>query len=641
MSLRLHHAARILRAASYGRSAWDIQLPTPVGPTAVFSTPTLDFPPQQVGTTSAAQTVTLTNNSSTALSISNIAASSGFAETNTCGTSLAAGANCTISVTFAPTTFGPLTGSVTVTDNAASGSPQTVNLKGKGFSGAVSLSPTSLSFGNQLVGTTSTAKTVTLANSSSAALYITGFASANDFSVAIGNCPLSPNTLAAGAACQFSVTFSPRAMGQFAEQIWVTDSATDSPQAIAVTGAGIAPVLTFSPESLDFGYQKVGTAATLSTALENTGTAGLEITNISSVLGAPFTESNDCPLSPLTIPPGGSCTATFRFAPTTWGQYGASPGLEVTDNAISGTAMGFVGGKAYSGAVTLSSTNVNFGTVQIAQTATQTVTLTNSGDLPLYILGNSNNNDFNFYGDGNGSLTQTNNCPFSPLTLPAGANCTITFSFTPAWVGGMAMDMDIADSAVGFRQTISLTGSGSTPDFSLSVVGSGSASITPGGTASYQVAVAPSGGFNQTVTFACTGAPSRSTCAVSPSSVTLDGTNAQNVKVTVTTTAPSLVPPGPTGTPLLPGGSAINYWWIALLMMAGMLALAFNQRRRRVSLLAGAVLLAALAVSCGGGGGGGGGTVTNPGTPKGTYTLAVTGTSGSLQHQTTLQLTVQ
>ena len=78
-------------------------------------------------------------------------------------------------------------------------------------------------------------------------------------------------------------------------------------------------------------------------------------------------------------------------------------------------------------------------------------------------------------------------------------------------------------------------------------------------------------------------------------------------------------------------------------MMMCALALAFNQRRRRVSLLAGAVLLAALAMSCGGGGGGGGGggTTTIPGTPKGTYTLTVTGTSGSLQHQTTMKLTVQ
>src|SRR5260370_16006660 len=95
-------------------------------PVASVSPTSLTFASQTTGTTSAAQTVTLSNTGNAALTItSSIAASGDFAEANTCGSSVAAGANCTIGVTFTPTASGTRTGTLSITDNA-SGSPQTV-----------------------------------------------------------------------------------------------------------------------------------------------------------------------------------------------------------------------------------------------------------------------------------------------------------------------------------------------------------------------------------------------------------------------------------------------------------------------------------------------------------------------------------
>ena len=133
----------------------------------------VSFGNQNVGAKSAAQTVTLTNNGSLALSISSIALSgtnaSDFAQTNTCpsgSSTLAAGSSCTISVTFTPGANGARSATLVLSDTAKS-SPQSVALSGTGAAAApaVSLSPTSVNFGNQNVGSASSAQAVTLTNS--------------------------------------------------------------------------------------------------------------------------------------------------------------------------------------------------------------------------------------------------------------------------------------------------------------------------------------------------------------------------------------------------------------------------------------------------------------------------------------------
>jgi hypothetical protein len=105
----------------------------PSAATLSLSPASLTFASQEVHTSSAAQTVTVTNSGTAAASVSSIAASGDFAQTNTCGTSIAAGASCSVSVTFTPTASGSRTGNVTITSNA-SNSPTTVALSGTGAS---------------------------------------------------------------------------------------------------------------------------------------------------------------------------------------------------------------------------------------------------------------------------------------------------------------------------------------------------------------------------------------------------------------------------------------------------------------------------------------------------------------------------
>src|SRR5207244_877496 len=297
-------------------------------PTVSLSPTSLTFASQTVSSTSAAQAVALQNGTSSALSITSIAftgANSGdFAQTNNCGASLAAGASCSIDVTFTPTAIGARSATLTVTDNA-SNTPQTASVTGTG-AGLPGLSPSPVpSFGNQNVGATSAAQVVTLSNPTATALTITsiGFTGTNpgDFGQT-NNCPLSPSTLATNGTCTINVTFTPTVIGSRSATLTVTDNASNNPQTAGVSGTGASlPGLSPSPVP-DFGNQNVGTpSAAKAVTLSNPSSTALSITSIAFTGTNPgdFGQTNNCPLVPSTFAANETCTINVTFPPTATG----------------------------------------------------------------------------------------------------------------------------------------------------------------------------------------------------------------------------------------------------------------------------------------------------------------------------------
>src|SRR5207248_1952863 len=151
---------------------------------------------------------------------------------------------------------------------------------------AVSLSPTSLSFGNQNINTTSAAQTVTLTNSGGGSLTISSIAvtgtNAGDFAQT-NNCP---STLAAGASCTISVTFTPTASGTRSASVSITDNAAGSPQSVSLSGSGVALGTYFSDgfESGNFSQWTVPAfsgQATVQSTVVNSGTHAASFTNAS------------------------------------------------------------------------------------------------------------------------------------------------------------------------------------------------------------------------------------------------------------------------------------------------------------------------------------------------------------------------
>ena len=436
----------------------------------------LTFGSQLVGTTSAAQNVTLTNSGAAPLLISSIglggADAADFAQLSDCPlapTTLAPGSSCTISVTFTPSAAGSRAASVTVSDNAP-GNPHTITLAGTGVAPApaITLSPTSLAFGNRVVGTTSAAQDVTVTNSGTAPLTINsiGVAGANAGDFAQTNtCPLAPSTLAVGASCTISATFTPSATGSRTASVSIADDAPGGPHTVALSGTGIASGVTLAPTAIDFGNQLIGTTSSAQNAtLTNSGTAPLTISSIgvSGPNAGDFAQTNTCPLAPSTLAVGASCTISATFAPTTTGGRAAS--ISIADDApgtphsvaLSGT------GVAAAPAVTLAPASLGFGQQPVGTSSSpQDVTLTNSGTAALTIT------SVGIDGANTGDFSQTNACPLAPSTLAAGASCTISVTFGPTAAGARSASLSVADDATGSPHTVALSGTGTVSGVTL------------------------------------------------------------------------------------------------------------------------------------------------------------------------------
>lgn len=489
----------------------------------------------------------------------------------------------------------------------------------------VTLSSTSLTFADQLVGTASAAQSVRVTNNGSSvmtpSIAVTGnFAQTN-------TCVTS---LTPGMNCTIAVTFTPTATGARGGLLTITDSISGSQFMVPLSGTAVAPAVSLVPAKLTFANQAFGTTSAAQTVtLTNTGSGPLTISNIAT--SQDFAQTNTCGNS---VAAGANCSLSVTFTPTAAGTI--SGFLSITDNATgSQNAVTLTGTVTGGPGVSLSPSSLPLSAQFVGTTGQpQNVTITNTGNASLTISSITASGDF----------SQTNTCG---TAVSAGANCTISVTFKPTTGGTRTGTLSVSDNALGSPQTVGLTGTGQ--DFTVAPPSgsSTSASVAPGQPATYTLSVGGEGGLNQTVTFTCTGVPSEATCTVAPNPAA-PGTT---VTVSVSTIAPSAdsprsrrFPPNPPAFPK-PG----------VLLMLGLLLAGVTRTlqswrhpgmsrwRSTMVPLASALLLTLALAGCGGVGGSA--NVThNPGTPAGTYKLTVSGTVGSgssaLSHSMTLTLNV-
>jgi len=261
-----------------------------------------------------------------------------------------------------------------------------------------------------------------------------------------------------------------------------------------------------SPISLGFGSQNLGTtSAPQNVTLTNTGnfstTLKISSVGITGANSTEFAQTNNCGQS---LPPGGSCTVMVTFTPTAFGS--ASASLNITDNVTGSPQTVALTGSGQGPGVSLSPSNLSFPSQYVGTSGLpQSVKLMNIGNTALTIT--------------NVTASPSDFAPLSTCgsSVAPGASCSIGVFFDPTTSGTRNGTLTVTDSASRSPQTAASTGIGQ--DFSLAPGSQTTATVSPGQSASYKVAAAPGGGFNQTVTLSCTGAPAQSTCSVTCSPI--------------------------------------------------------------------------------------------------------------------------
>ena len=417
-----------------------VPLPNP-RPSAISFTPSSLSISQNTGSSSPPQPVSVFNFGGSPLSISAVSASgTGFAQTNNCLGTLAAGSGCTVNVTFTPNGGGTASGSLTITDNSGNlGSTQTIALTGTATAPAASVSPASLNFSSVIVGTTSTAKTVVLTDSGTGPLTVTNISITGPYNQT-NNC----TTVAAGAYCSVSVTFSPTALGSAPGTLSITDTA--GTQTVALSGNGIGP-FTLSPTSMEFNSQLTGTTSAPQTVTA-TNRSSAPITIASIVMsGAAFAiSSNTCGAS---LDVSASCTVGVTFSPTVAG--GATGTLTFTDSALGSPQKVSIQGNG-TAPVSVSPGSLSFGTVVYGTTTSaKSVTLKNNLAVGVNISSIVASASFNISSD---------TCA---ATLAAGASCTVGVTFSPTAAQSYTGTLTVTDDAPNNPQVVNLSGTGSAP----------------------------------------------------------------------------------------------------------------------------------------------------------------------------------
>jgi sugar lactone lactonase YvrE len=355
-------------------------------------------------------------------------------------------------------TLGAHAATLTATYSGSGGGTASASFTGTSIASTVSLSPGSLSFGNQIQDGKSAPQTVTVTDtSSSGPVNISGIALSDsmDFTVSGGTCTNTTILTAANPSCTIQVEFTPQTVSTFAGvTLSVSDSAAASPQRVSLSGTGISnvPNGSFDPGSIGFGSQTLGSSSnTWGMTLNNTG--GVAIQNVGVQASVEFSIlSDNCSGSTLGV--GRACSFQVAFTPTATGSQTGT--VKATyDNGSGATLLvtANLSGNGTAPTVSISPSSINFANVIYgSQSPEQFVTLSNTSAGPLNI-GSISAGSGPFFIDTGASTCGS--------TLSPSHSCAISVYYKPTAAGiNQSGTLTISDNASSTPQSVPLYGNG-------------------------------------------------------------------------------------------------------------------------------------------------------------------------------------
>lgn len=362
---------------------------------------------------------------------------------------MAPGQNASLSVTFAPKSAVTASGQLSITIQGAS-QPVTVSLSGTGLAGGqLGASPSPMNFGNVTVGS---GQTQTGSLSATGGDIVISSASHNGQDFSLSGITF-PATVTAGQSIPFIVSFTPQASGSATGQVSFVSNASNSPTMVNLSGTGSQPAsanLTISPATLNFGNVTVGTRKSGTITLNNSSAAGSASATITQVSATGTGFSVVAPAVPFTLAPGQTTSLTATFAPISAAT--ASGQLSVTIQGASQPAtVGLSGTGLAVGQLGASPSTMNFGTVAVGSSQTQTASLSASRADVTISTAAWNAQDFSLSGIS------------FPLTITAGRSISFAVTFTPQSSGSATGQVSFFSDASNSPTIVSLTGTGGQP----------------------------------------------------------------------------------------------------------------------------------------------------------------------------------